>query len=127
MTGVQDILTKVPKNAPYWSVGITTVLVSLIFCFATTYVIIRPEVQKYMDEGYLREHTKDAADTNVLSTILGVMKSNTEQITLLSTTLNAVQQNNIMLTEKISRIEKETDTTRVALSSCEDKLRSLKK
>lgn len=123
----EKILEKLPRHTPSWAIGVTSVLVSLFLSLMAVYVTARPEFQEYLHQGYEERRAKATEDANAIVVVLGLVRSNAEQITELSRALNTSQENNLKLTERVSQIEKELIVTRSTLSDCEGKLRDLRK
>lgn len=112
----EEVLQKLPKHTPVWAIGITSVVVSFAVCLASMYLVVRPEVQDYLKEGYKAEEKKFENEHNLASSILGIVKANSEQISTLSIALADAQEQNIALTARVSMIEK-------ALEDCQGKLK----
>jgi len=122
-----EILDKLPKKTPAWAVGVTTVVVSTVVSLSAFYVVSKEEVKQAL--GWAEKHheaqfTQDSKVYNdTLSSVLNLVRSNSEQIVQLSNALGATQQQNISLTDKVIQLEKRIDAVTGTLKECESKLK----
>lgn len=123
-----EILEKMPKKTPAWALGITTVIVSTLVSVSSFYILSEDEVKQVIN--WSQKHHDNQFDvesksyTDTLSSVLNLVRSNSEQIVQLSQALGATQQQNIVLTDRVLQLEKKIDTVTGSLKECEDQLRA---
>jgi len=119
----KDILKQLPRSTPAWAIGLVSILVSAVVSFGAVYVIVRPEVQKHLEETYKVSDRKATTESTVISSMLDLVRSYSDQISSLSLAVTKAQDNNTKLAERVTAIEKELAETRFSLVDCQDKLR----
>lgn len=123
-----EILEKMPKKTPAWALGITTIIVSTLVSVSSFYILSKDEVKQMIN--WSQKHHDNQFDmesksyTDTLSSVLNLVRSNSEQIVQLSQSLGATQQQNIVLTDRVLQLEKKIDTVTGSLKECEDQLRA---
>ena len=140
--GPTDLLSALPKRAPIWSVGLATVLVALTVSITSVYVLGRDDVRQII--GWAEQHHEqndlndlkrhEAADAAInksydatLSVVHSLVNANASQLVELSKSLGATQQQNILLTDRVSALEKIVSSLKDTLSICEANLQACEK
>lgn len=133
MASPEDILDKLPKKTPLWAVGLVSLIVAVSASFLTLYVVARPEIQQYMVTAATKvtaENARQDSEANVknelVASILGIVKSNSDQITNLSLALQVAQTANYKLSDRVSAIERDLAVTQASLTTCEANLKKCK-
>lgn len=125
------LLEKIPKRTPVWAVGVISIIVSLSVSFCAVYVLAKGEFQQYLTANFAEVHRKgeisakefeleSITTSKAFDTVLGLIKVNSEQITSLTIA-------NTKLSERVSALEKELETTHLELKTCEESLRNCKR
>lgn len=122
------VLSKIPKHTPPWAVGLAVIIISAATALISMYVISRTEVVKLIDkklEYSTQEQDFEIKSNNkVLDTVLGMVATNTKQISELSSALQKTSEYNLKLSERVGMIEKELLIANKKANICEDALRA---
>ena len=122
-----NLVENLPKKTPTWAVGISVILVSAATSFVTVYVVAKDEVKDMLSYKANALASHEEADNkrfdDVLASVLGMTRANTEQIVTLSKALSQAREENIVLSARVSALEKSLSLSDSSLSNCLDKLR----
>ena len=125
------ILGQLPKKTPVWAVGIVSILVSLSTCVVAIYFVGQDEIKQFLEWSEQHHESKDTKllteYTDTLKTVLSLVDTNSAQITELSKTLGAAQQQNAILSDRVAALEKFLQLANGNLELCEAKLKSCKR
>lgn len=123
-----EIFDKIPKKTPAWALGITTVIVSTLVSISAFYMLSKDEVKQVI--GWSQQHHNAAFDlesksyTDTLSSVLDLVRSNSDQIVQLSKALGATQQQNVILTDRVVTLERKVEASDGLLKACEESLKT---
>jgi len=121
------LLAKLPKQTPVWAIGIVSVIVGASVSLGFLYFTAKSEVEKVVDAHLANSSKKIQAENEALSSVLDLVRVNSEQITSLSSALFRAQEENADLTRRVTAIEKELAASKNELSECKLALKSCKK
>lgn len=122
-----DLLDKLSKRTPQWAVGVVSILVAISATFVAVYSTSKDEIVQAIAVKE-KVSTKEYEERDrIVGTILELVNVNSNQITNLSVALQKTQEQNIVLTNRISVIELELSKSNTNLKVCETELAKCKK
>jgi len=123
-----DLLEKLPKKTPVWAVGVTTVLIALVTCLVTIYVIGKEDISKSIIWAQTSHDAQVRADdTNDAKTIEGILKivsTNMTTLAEINKALGTAQMQASNLAIRFTDLEKVVEKLRSSLTSCESNLKT---
>lgn len=122
MIKINDLLGALPKNTPVWAIGFVTILVAAAVSLTLVYVAIRPELKQVVTGMSDREARADNLASETVSSIIGLIKVNEEQLVVLSQSLQVAQENNQRLNDRVSVLERDLAVSRTRLEDCRKEL-----
>jgi len=127
MNDLDNILDKVPKKTPGWAIGVVTIIVAVVASIVTVYVtagdpikqaILWAEANHEKGDDFRFKLAQDAEQH-----IMQILQRKSEQILELSKAVATTQQNNFVLLQRVTILEKDVAGLKSNLSDCENKLK----
>lgn len=123
-----SVLQQLPAKTPKWAVGAVAIIIALASSFVTVYMISQDEIQQFLGWAEARHEARDeklvTEYTSTLQMVLSLVDTNSAQITELSKTLGAAQQQNAILSDRVAALERFLQLAKGDLELCETKLKS---
>ena len=123
-----DILEKLPKKTPVWAVGVTTVLIALVTCLITVYVVGKEDISKTITWSQA-SHDRFAAaddinDSKAIDGVLAIISTNMTTLAEINKALGVAQLQASNLTTRVEDLEKAVERLKSSLSTCETNLKT---
>lgn len=115
-------VVKVPKGTPAWAVGLVAILCVLI----GWYIAARPEINAALQNVQEIALRKAEVEKTTMSSVLGLVKSNGEQIGSISIALGQAQAQVSNLAARVQVLERQLSFTEIDLKKCEERVAKCK-
>lgn len=126
-----EILKKIPQQTPSWAVGLTVIIVAVATSAVTVYITARDDISNSIKAGIVRDEATSNANIqsskDAFSVVLSLVNTNSQQIVELSKSLGSTQQQNILLTNRVSSLEESVVLLKTSLGTCKDDLEACNK
>jgi len=123
---IEDIFDKLPKKTPTWALGLVTIIISSATALTAMYVVSHTEIAKLVESSIVEQEVSGQFDRNerdkVVTSVLNLVHTNSEQITGLTSALADTQKQNAVLSVRVDRLEEDLNSTQRVLSDCQHKL-----
>lgn len=127
-TPIDELLPNLPKRAPVWSIGVTTIIVAIVTSVITIYLVSKEDIRQVV--GWAESHHEEITKAKiveegvVIDNIMKLLSVKSQQILELSKAVATTQQNNFTLMQRIDRLEKDVLDFKAALTICEKELKA---
>lgn len=133
------LLDHIPKKTPIWAIGVVTILACVVTSAIIFGIVFREDIKETLNWAEKHHVDTDIIDfqiyekevavknkhyDDVLTAILGLVTTNSSNIVEVSKQVGLTQQQNIILTDRVTTLEKEVSLLRSNLQECEIKLTS---
>lgn len=123
----KDVGFTLPKGAPKWAVGITSVLSALGILFVVVWTYTQPLIQKEVDASITTRSLQNQSDITTVGALLEMVRGYQVEISKLSEAVLEAQRGANKLAEKATELEKQLHKSASSLSECEAKLKTCRK
>ena len=127
-TPADEVLANIPKKAPVWAVGITTIIIAVVSSVVTIYVVSKEDIKQVINWSQKHDDQKlemyKEEETLVLDNVMKLLNIKSQQILELSKAVATTQQNNFVLMQRVDRLEKDILDLKSTLGTCEKELKA---
>lgn len=122
-TTPDSFLGKIPKNNPGWSTGTVVIIVAIGFVL----FFFKEELQQVILKGKAAQDQSFQLESTTVSSLLKLIAENQAQITNLSVGSVEASKQILILTNKVSELEKGAIACEAAFKDCETELKKYKR
>ena len=126
-TPADEVLANIPKKAPVWAVGITTIIIAVVSSVVTIYVVSKEDIKQVISWSQKHNDQKleiyKEEEILVLDNVMKLLNIKSQQILELSKAVATTQQNNFVLMQRVDKLEKDILDLKSTLGTCERELK----
>lgn len=126
-TPADEVLANIPKKAPVWAVGITTIIIAVVSSVVTIYVVSKEDIKQVINWSQKHNDQKleiyKEEEILVLGNVMKLLNIKSQQILELSKAVATTQQNNFVLMQRVDKLEKDILDLKSTLGTCERELK----
>lgn len=126
-TPADEVLANIPKKAPVWAVGITTIIIAVVSSVVTIYVVSKEDIKQVISWSQKHNDQKleiyKEEEILVLGNVMKLLNIKSQQILELSKAVATTQQNNFVLMQRVDKLEKDILDLKSTLGTCERELK----